>query len=58
MLLVPNEQFFSHIMARASYIKWDDDVVRFVFDQHAYSSIFTPLMLHDVFSASPISTQY
>jgi hypothetical protein len=28
MLLVPNEQFFSHIMARASYIKWDDDVVR------------------------------
>jgi hypothetical protein len=43
MLLAPNEQFFSHIMARASYIKWDDDVVRFVLDQHAYISIFVML---------------
>ena len=33
--LMPNEQFFSYIMARTSYIWWDDDV-RFVLDQHAY----------------------
>jgi len=24
--LTPNEQFFSYIMARTSYIRWDDDV--------------------------------
>ena len=33
--LTPNEQFFSCIMARASYIQWNDDVVCFVLDQHA-----------------------
>jgi hypothetical protein len=29
-----NEQFFSYIMARTSYIRRDDDYVRFVLDQH------------------------
>jgi hypothetical protein len=35
--LTPNEQFFSYIMARTSYIQWndDDDDVQFVLDQHA-----------------------
>jgi hypothetical protein len=33
--LTPNEQFFSYIMARKSYIQWDDDDVRSVLDQHA-----------------------
>jgi len=34
VVLTPNEQSFSHIMARTSYIWWDDDV-SFVLDQHA-----------------------
>jgi len=27
---MPNEQIFSYIMARTSYIRWDDDDVCFV----------------------------
>ena len=30
-----NERFFSYIMGRTSYIRWDDDDVRFALDQHA-----------------------
>jgi len=30
VFLTPNEQFFSYIMARSSYIWWDDDDVHFV----------------------------
>ena len=32
---MPNEQFFSYMyfMARVSYIRWDDNDVRFVLDQ-------------------------
>jgi hypothetical protein len=34
--LMPNEQFFSYIMARTSYIQWNyDDDVCFVLDQQA-----------------------
>jgi len=33
--LTPNEQFFSYIMARISYIQWNDDDVHFVLDQQA-----------------------
>ena len=33
--LTPNEQCFSHIMARTSYIQWNDGDVCFVLDQHA-----------------------
>ena len=33
--LMPNEQFLSYIMARTSYIRWDDDDVHFVQEQHA-----------------------
>jgi hypothetical protein len=29
-----NEQFFIYIMTRISYIKWDDDGICFVLDQH------------------------
>jgi hypothetical protein len=29
------EQFFSYIMARTYYIRWDDDDVCFELDQHA-----------------------
>jgi len=32
--LTPSEQYFSHIMTRTSYIRWDDDDVLFVLDQH------------------------
>jgi hypothetical protein len=31
-----NEQFFSYIMARTSYIQWNDDVVHFEVDQKQY----------------------
>jgi len=33
--LMPNEQLFSYILARTSYIQWNDGDVRFVLDQHA-----------------------
>jgi hypothetical protein len=37
--LTPNEEYFSHIMARSIYIRWDDDDdddddVHFVLDKH------------------------
>jgi predicted alpha/beta hydrolase len=33
---MPNDQFFSYIMARTSYFQWnDDDDVSFVLDQQA-----------------------
>jgi hypothetical protein len=31
--LMPNEEFFSNVMARKSYISWDDDCL--VLDLHA-----------------------
>jgi hypothetical protein len=31
--LSPNEQMFSYIMARTSYIQWNDGEFRFVLDQ-------------------------
>jgi hypothetical protein len=31
---MPNEKLFSYIMAKTSYIQWDDHDVRFVLDQH------------------------
>ena len=33
--LTPNEQLISYIMARTSYLRWDDHDVCFVLDQHA-----------------------
>jgi hypothetical protein len=33
--LTPNEHFVSYIMARTSYIRWDEDDIRFIPDQHA-----------------------
>jgi len=32
---MPNEQLFSYIMMRESYIQWIDDDVCFALDQHA-----------------------
>ena len=32
---MPKEQLFKYIMARTSYIQWNDVDVRFVLDQHA-----------------------
>jgi transposase len=46
--LMPNEQFFSYVMARTSYIQWNDDDVRCVLDQH------TEL---DFYSASSLKQQ-
>jgi hypothetical protein len=39
--LTPNEQFFSYIMARTSYIQWNDDDARFVLDQHAEFDLYS-----------------
>jgi len=39
--LMPKWAFFYHIMARMSYIQWnDDDDVRFVQDQHAKLNLY------------------
>jgi hypothetical protein len=35
MYITPNEQIFSNIMARTSYIRWHDNDVWFVLDKHA-----------------------
>jgi hypothetical protein len=34
-ILTPHEQLFSYIMARTSYIRWNDDYDRFILDQYA-----------------------
>jgi len=39
--LMPNEQFFSNIMVRTSYIQWNDDYVRLVIDQHAKLDLYS-----------------
>ena len=39
--LKPNEQSFSYIMGRTSYIQWDDHDVHFVLDQHAELELFS-----------------
>jgi hypothetical protein len=44
-----NEQFFSYIMARTSYIQWNDDDVCFLLDLHAYL---------DFYSASSLKQQF
>jgi hypothetical protein len=33
--LMPTQQFFNYIMAKTSYIRWDDDDIFFVLDQQA-----------------------
>ena len=40
------EQFFSYIMARTSYIQWNDDDVRFVLDQHAELDFYSASSLN------------
>jgi hypothetical protein len=42
---MPNEQFFSHIMARTSYIQWNDDDICFVLDQHADLDFYSAISL-------------
>ena len=36
-----NEQFFIYVIARTSYIQWNDDDVRFVLDQHAELDLYS-----------------
>ena len=43
-----NEQFFCDIMARKSYIRWDDNDVRFVLEQPNF---------FDLYSASSLKQQ-
>ena len=50
--LTTNGQFFSYFMAITSYIRWDDDHVCFVLDQHTYLDFYsadaqtTDMLLH------------
>jgi hypothetical protein len=39
--LTPTQLFFSYIMARTSYIQWNDHDVRFVLDQHAKMDFYS-----------------
>ena len=44
--LTPNSQFFNYIMARASYIRSDDDDdVYFILRQHAQVDFYSPTSL-------------
>jgi midasin (ATPase involved in ribosome maturation) len=43
--LMPNEQFFSYIFERTSYIQWDDNDVYFVLDQHVLLEIYSATSL-------------
>ena len=38
---MPNELFFSYIMARTSYIQRNDDDIHFVLDKHAYLDFYS-----------------
>jgi hypothetical protein len=52
--LTPNEQFFSYIMARTSYIQWHD--VHFVLDQHTELNFYSASSLKqqsEVFALTP-----
>ena len=42
-MLNPNEQYFSYIILRTSYIQWDHVYVHFVLDHHMLSRIFIVL---------------
>ena len=39
--LTPNEQYFSYTMTRTSYIRWGDNDIRFVLDQHAWFDFYS-----------------
>jgi hypothetical protein len=39
--LTPNEECFSHIMARTNYVRRDDNDVRSVLNQHPYLDLYS-----------------
>jgi hypothetical protein len=39
---MPNEKFFSYIMTKTRYIKWDD--VRFVLDQYIKVGFYSAIL--------------
>ena len=43
--LLFNAIFFSNVMARTSYIRWDEDDVRFVLDQHTKLDFYCASLL-------------
>jgi hypothetical protein len=40
--LAPSKHFVSNIIARTSYIWWDDDYICFVVDKQTETTIYTP----------------
>jgi hypothetical protein len=55
MYITPNEQIFSNIMARTSYIRWHDNDVWFVLDKHVTSDILKMILrpYHDLLVVLP-----
>ena len=39
--LTPNEHFFSYIVTRISYIRWNDNDILFVLDQHSQLDFYS-----------------
>ena len=46
MFLTPNDNIFSYIMTRTSYVRLDDNDVHFVLEQNAYLDIYTATPLN------------
>ena len=40
-----NEQLFSYVLVKTSYIRWDDDDVHFVLDKQAYLEFHSAISL-------------
>jgi hypothetical protein len=38
-----NEKFFSYIMARTSYIRWDENDIRFILDLHSEMHFYSAI---------------
>ena len=52
---MPIQQFFSYIMARTSYIQWNDGDIRFVQDQHAEFDFFSTSSLKQQFAGRHVA---
>jgi hypothetical protein len=50
-----NELYFSYIMARTSYVRWDDNHVRFVLEQHAQLNFDSASSLKQTSAGIPVA---
>jgi hypothetical protein len=54
--LTPNEQCFSYIMARESYIQWNNNDAHFVLDQHAKLGFYSAGSLKQQFTGTHVAS--